>query len=232
LARNTVELCRLRNAPENCPEVVFSKASRHALEDALAKKRGVVFVTGHFGNWELLARTLAKLGYPISTVAKESYDPRFTTQIDRFRSDAGVQVIWRGSPGAPSAVLRALKQDRAVGFLIDQDTAVPSAFVPFFGRSASTPIGAAALALRAKAPVVVGTIHRTPNGRHVIDIKACPIPSDVEKATALMTSHLEARIRRHPSQWVWFHKRWNTKPTKTAIGKTIPFPQRDVHMVK
>jgi KDO2-lipid IV(A) lauroyltransferase len=218
LARNTVELCRLRNTPDKLPNVVFSKTSRRALEDALSKKRGVVFVTGHFGNWELLAHTLARSGYPISTVAKESYDPRFTAQIDRFRSNAGVQVIWRGRPGAPTAMLRALKQGRAVGFLIDQDTAVPSTFVPFFGRSASTPIGAAALALRTEAPVVVGTIHRTPSGRHVIDIEACPIPSDVEKATALMTSHLEARIRRHPTQWVWFHKRWNTKPTKKAAA--------------
>ncbi len=217
LGKSAVELCLLRNAPHKSPEVILSDASRQALEDALAQKRGVVFVTGHLGNWELLARTLATLGYPISTVAKESYDPRFTRQIDRFRSGAGVQVIYRGRPGAPSAVLRALKQGRAIGFLIDQDTSVPSAFVPFFGHPASTPIGAAALALRTNAPVVVGTIHRAPSGKHIIDITACPIPTEVEKATAVMTSHLEARIRRHPAQWVWFHERWNSKPpTKAA----------------
>jgi KDO2-lipid IV(A) lauroyltransferase len=218
LGKSAVELCRLRNAPHKSPEVILPEESRRALDNALSKKRGVVFVTGHLGNWELMAHTLATMGYPISTVAKESYDSRFTKQINRFRNNAGVQVIYRGSPGAAPAMLRALKKGRAIGFLIDQDTRVPSAFVPFFGHLASTPIGAAALALRTKAPVVVGTIHRTPNGKHVIEIKDCPIPSDVEKATALMTSHLEARIRRHPAQWVWFHRRWNTKPPRKAAA--------------
>jgi KDO2-lipid IV(A) lauroyltransferase len=218
LAKSMVELCRLRHAPHESPKVILPSASRRAFEDALAKKRGVVFATGHIGNWELLAHTLAKLGYPISTVAKESYDARFTEQIDRFRSRAGVQAIYRSNPASASAMLRALKQGRAIGFLIDQDTTVPSAFVPFFGHPASTPIGAAALALRTKAPVVVGTIHRTSNGDHIIDIKACPIPSDVEKATALLTSHLEVRIRRHPAQWVWFHRRWHTKPPAKAAA--------------
>ena len=218
LAKSAVELCRLRNAPHKSPCVRCSNRSRQAFDHALEKNRGVIFVTGHIGNWELLAHALSQMGYPVSTVAKESYDPRFTRQIDRFRQRSGVQVIYRGRPGAPAAMLRALKEGRAIGFLIDQDTRVPSAFVPFFGRPASTPVGPAELAVRTGAAVVVGTIHRTPRGTHVIDIEPCPIPSNVKQATAMMTARLEERIRRHPTQWVWFHQRWRTRPSKRVAA--------------
>ncbi len=219
LGRNAVELCRLFRSQKKSPEVQVPQSSRQALKSALSKGKGLVFVTGHLGNWELMALTLASLGYPISTVAKESYDSRFTRLIDRFRSRSGIQAIYRGRPGSSAAMLRALKKNRVLGFLIDQDTSVPSTFVPFFGRPANTPIGAAVFAIRTGAPVVIGSIHRTENGSHVVDIECCSIPENVEKATAIMTEHLESRIRRHPTQWVWFHRRWKTQPSKRAADK-------------
>ena len=88
------------------PAVHLPEPSRHALDQALAAGRGVMFATGHIGNWELMAIELARLGYPISTVAKESYDPRFTRLIERFRARFGVQAIYRGRPGASTAMLR------------------------------------------------------------------------------------------------------------------------------
>jgi KDO2-lipid IV(A) lauroyltransferase len=84
--------------------------------------------------------------------------------------------------------------------------------VPFFGRQAFTPIGAATLALRSGSPVVVGSIRRAAGDRHVVQIDPCALPDDVTEATALLTARLEARIRRHPTQWVWFHRRWRTRP--------------------
>jgi KDO2-lipid IV(A) lauroyltransferase len=212
LGVGAVELARVMRSPSRAPRVDLPASSRRALDEALAVGRGVVFATGHIGNWELMAAGLARLGYPISTVAKESYDPRFTRLVDRFRERQGVQAIYRGRPGAGAAMLRALKQGRVLGLLIDQDTSVPSVFVPFFGRPAKTPVGAAALALRCRAEVVVGSIRRRADGSHVIRVERCPLPNDETAATARLTNALETRIRSRPSQWVWLHDRWKSRP--------------------
>jgi KDO2-lipid IV(A) lauroyltransferase len=172
----------------------------------------VVFATLHLGNWELMAVALARAGYPISTVAKESHDPRFTRLLARERARFGVECIYRGRPGAVAGILRALKRGRVLGLLIDQDTRVPGVFVPFFGREAFTPVAAAAIALRTGAPVVVGTIRRLRGGGHEVTIEPCPLPAGERDATALITRRFEERVRRRPSQWVWFHERWRTQP--------------------
>lgn len=212
LGVGAVELARIARSPSLAPRVELPVPSRRALDEALAAGRGVVFATGHIGNWELMALELARRGYPISTVARESYDRRFTALIERFRSRSSVRAIYRGRPGAPAAMLRALRQNRVLGLLIDQDTDVPSVFVPFFGRPARTPVGAASLALRCRAEVVVGSIRRRRDGTHVIDIERCSLPPDETEATARLTSALEARIKRCPCQWVWIHRRWWSRP--------------------
>lgn len=216
LGRNAVEMARLLLSPERLPEVEIPEETRQVLDAALAEDKGVVYVTGHIGNWELMALCLARAGYPISTVAKSSYDPRFTRYIARARKRFGVEVIHRGDPGAPKAMLRALKRGRILGFLMDQDTDVPSVFVPFFGRPAHTPTGPALIALRTGAPSVVGTIRRTRSGAHRIEVERVEIPGEVRAATACYTSHLERRIRQRLSQWVWFHRRWRRQPKSEA----------------
>ncbi|MDD5309275.1 MAG: lysophospholipid acyltransferase family protein [Deltaproteobacteria bacterium] len=212
LGQSAVEVCRVCRDPRLAPKVRIPDRSRAALDEALAGGRGVVFVTGHLGNWEIMAHHLASLGYPISTVAKESYDPRFTSLMDRFRGRSGVGVLYRGRPGNAVGMVRALREGSVLGLFIDQDTRVPGAFVPFFGRMAFTPVGAAVLALRTGAAVVVGSTRRLGNGSHLVEIEGLRIPADPEAATASLTAVLERRIRRHPTQWVWFHERWKTRP--------------------
>jgi KDO2-lipid IV(A) lauroyltransferase len=214
LGHSVVELARLLRSPGLSPPVEVSAHSRRVLERALAKKKGVIYVTGHIGNWELMAVTLARMGYPISTVARTSYDPRFTRWIDRSRRRFGVEVIYRHRKGAAAAMLRSLRGGRVLGLLIDQDTSVPGVFVPFFHKPAYTPVGAGAMARRTGAPVVVGTIRRSSVGIHHIDIEDLEVPTDAAEATRVMTRCLEYRIRRHPSQWVWFHSRWKTRPAQ------------------
>lgn len=214
LGQNAVELARLLWSNRRFPQIIVPEQSRRNLDEALEENMGVVFVTAHLGNWELMAVKLAELGYGISTVARESYDPRFTSLIRRSRDRFGVQAIFRGEKGAAAKMLRALRGNRVLGLLIDQDTSVPSVFVPFFGRSASTPVGAARIALRTGAPVVVGTIRRTLRGEHLVEVERVELPEDAREATAYLTNKLEERIRRHPTQWVWFHKRWKTRPER------------------
>ena len=216
LGRNVLEATALVKKGAHLPDILFPDASRITLERALTAGRGVVFVTGHLGNWELMAAWLAERGYPIHTVVRSSYDDRFTRLIDAARQKRGIKTILRGAPGSAAAMLRALHSGAVLGFLIDQDTDVPSVFVPFFGRRAKTPVGPAVLAARCGAPVVIGTMHRRLDGCHTIHIEPCDLDGDVESDTAAFTAALESRIRRHPSQWIWFHKRWRSNPAEVV----------------
>jgi KDO2-lipid IV(A) lauroyltransferase len=186
---------------------------------ALEEKRGVIFATGHCGNWELFCARLPIAGVPLSTAARQLDDPRIDRVVTTLRTRFGTEVILRG-PEAGKRMVRALAANRACALLIDQDIrGVPGVFVPFFGRPAWTPSGAAMLAIRRACPIITGFIHRRPDGSHRAEIHPpLPVPPDgsledrVEELTAAATSVIERQIRSHPEQWVWMHRRWRTQP--------------------
>lgn len=221
LGRMAFELACIRQLDaELAHHVEWPEADRARFARAWERGRGVIFVTGHLGSWELLARRITSDGFPSATIAREASDPRMTALLGRFREQGGLQTIWRGDPGAARAMLRTLREGRALGLLIDQDTRVQSLFVPFFGHLAATPRAPADLALRTGAALLVGTCFRQPDGRYRLEIEeiGVPSPSRTEKEaqalalTASLTAALEAAIRRHPAQWVWMHERWKTRP--------------------
>lgn len=191
--------------------------ARAAMDAALARGKGVVFVTGHVGNWELLARYVALEGYPAAVIGKELSDPRTTKLVERFRASGKLRVIWRGSQGAAKEMLRALKGNSILGILIDQDTRVQSLWVPFFGKPAKTPRAAADLALRMGAVPLLGFCTRVGPLRYRITMQEVPLPAlegeeAVRALTAELTLGIEAQIRAHPEQWVWIHQRWKSPP--------------------
>ncbi len=219
LGRAALELscvAQIDAAPERFVE--WPAADRAVLEAGLARGRGVVFVSGHVGNWELLARRVALAGYPAHTIAKETSDPRLTGLVERFRQKGRLHSIWRGQDGAAKKMLRVLREGAILGLLIDQDTRVQSLFVPFFGHLASTPRAAADLALRTKAALVVGFCQRQEDGRYRLSMReVAVVPSgdaeaDALAVTAQLTREIEAAIRVAPAQWVWMHRRWKTQP--------------------
>jgi KDO2-lipid IV(A) lauroyltransferase len=215
------ELACIRELDRNIERYVeWPKADRFVLEKALGRGGGVVFVSGHVGNWELLARRVALAGFPCQTIAKETTDPRLTALIETFRSSANLRSIWRGQGGAAKQMLRALKSGEILGLLIDQDTSVQSVFVPFFGHLAATPRAAADLALRTRAALVLGFCQRQADGRYRLSMREIePVRSgdaeaDAVALTAALTAGIEAAIRLAPEQWVWMHRRWKTAPPR------------------
>jgi KDO2-lipid IV(A) lauroyltransferase len=198
------------------------------LKDVIARGKGMVFVTGHLGSWELLARRIARAGIPNAVIAKAGGDPRLNEVVARFRARGGVATLWRESPDTGRAIIRTFRQGKALGLLIDQDTKVQGVFVPFFGREAWTPRAAADLALRFGAPVVVGSIHRKgprPADGHRLEVTEIPFATDppdreaeVTRLTAACTAVLEDAIRRHPAEWVWMHERWKTRPSGEVLS--------------
>lgn len=206
--------------------VEWPAEDRAVLDAALKRGKGVVFVSGHVGNWELLARRVAHAGYPCHTIAKETTDPRTTALVESFRSSVGLQSIWRGRDGAARAMLRVLKGNGILGLLIDQDTDVQSVWVDFFGARAKTPRAAADLALRMESAVVLGFCVRQPSGRYRISMREVATDGlDAVALTARLTSLIEAQIRAAPEQWVWMHQRWKSvEPVTPATADRSLLP--------
>ncbi len=201
---------------EEHPDLQLSEEHRLLFEEALAENNGLVAITGHIGNWELLAQMVAKAGFPVVSVARPTYDPRLTRWVDQLRSTQGMKVLWRGTSSSPKEILKVFRDNQILGMLIDQDTKVQSAFVPFFGKPASTPTAAATLALRKKTPIIIGWLHRTEQGfKTHFERYHYPTTQDQEADVLQITSHvtqrLEFAIRQYPEQWVWLHKRWKTR---------------------
>ncbi len=190
------------------------------LDAALAAGRGALAITGHSGNWELLAATVAARGYGLSVVARRVHDDRFDALIRGFRGARGMDVLLRDAPDFLAQVRAALGQNRIVAILMDQDSRGAGVFVPFFGRPAHTPPGAAVLALRMRAPVVSVFIRRRPEGGHLITFEHMPIDrapgtGQIVDLTARFTGAIEGAIRRAPAEWVWWHERWRRQPPAT-----------------
>ncbi|MCB1008705.1 MAG: lysophospholipid acyltransferase family protein, partial [Acidobacteria bacterium] len=182
-------------------------------EAARALGRPILVVTGHCGNWELLAAALNQRGLGMSVVARALDEGGLQEKLLAIRARFGSPTIVRGTPGAARALLGQLRRGGALGMLIDQDTKVEGVFVPFFGREAWTPSGAAELALRFDATVLPAFIERLPDGSHLARVGApLALAADVTEATAAMTECIETQIRRVPEQWVWLHRRWRRRP--------------------
>jgi KDO2-lipid IV(A) lauroyltransferase len=188
------------------------------LQAALALGKGVVYFTGHIGNWELMA---AKIGlrYPVSVVAAPLEPAALNDMIVDIRAAMGVQTIVRSMPGAARDLIRVFRQNRVLGILIDQDTDVEGTFVDFLGRPAWTPTAAAQMAAKFGAAAVFGFTHRERTGRHTVTIvgpltlvKTGNDDEDIRANTASFTKMIEEAVLMHPEQWVWMHRRWRTQP--------------------
>jgi KDO2-lipid IV(A) lauroyltransferase len=187
-----------------------------------ARGKGVIFVTGHLGNWELIARRIAHAGIPNFAIAKRGGDARLMALIEKWRLTGQVTTLWREDPSIGRAIIRVLKGGGGLGMLVDQDTDIQGVFVPFFGRLAYSARAPADLALRFGSPILMGTCHRQgPNAGDGLQLEFTEIPYDsnpsdreteVIRITAACQAVLEDAIRRYPADWVWMHKRWKTQP--------------------
>lgn len=196
-------------------QVVARVIGLEHLERARAAGRGAILLTGHFGNFELLGAWLGRI-HPVSFLVKPLSNPGVESWIAAERAAAGVTSISTGA--SVRHAVRALRENRWVAMLGDQDARRHGVFVPFMGRPASTPIGPAALALRSGAALIMGFDRRLADGRHELSIDAAielenpHAPDAVERLTAAHTARLETHVRATPEMWFWLHRRWKTSP--------------------
>jgi KDO2-lipid IV(A) lauroyltransferase len=198
------------------PEAMLARAEfegEERVRHAYAQGKGVLFVTGHFGYWELQAMVHALRLRPMAVLARALDNRRLNDLLERIRTRTGNTVIYR--KGTIRRVIRLLQAGEGVGILIDQHIMSSDAiYVDFFDRPAATTSAVAALALRTGAVVV--PLFALPMGegryRMVYEHPVEPPPRGSEHAihefTQRCTDVLEMYVRRHPELWLWMHRRW------------------------
>ncbi len=201
-----------------------------AVDDAMSKGSGAIMVTGHIGNWELAGGYVAARGVPLDAIARGMANPLFDAYVTRTREEIGMNIVHDSD--AVRRTPRALRAGRAVAFIADQGVkGLASTFVPFFGRPAKTPRGAAVFALRFQVPVLFVVALRQPNGRFRVIVERIEAREtgdrerDVDSIVARFTERLEHWVRVEPAQYFWQHRRWKRQPPDTP--SELSDPSRD-----
>ncbi|MDE2876356.1 MAG: lysophospholipid acyltransferase family protein [Gemmatimonadota bacterium] len=190
------------------------------LLEAAREGRGVMLVSGHLGNWEVGTAGVLARGYSMDIVAARQRNVLFDRYLTRSRERLGMRVIPREA--ARRGVPAALKRGRLVGIMGDQDARRAGIFVDYFGRPASTARGPAVLSMRAGATVATFYTIRRAGWKprydiHIERLKAAEGGRGRAAASALtqaFTARLEERVRQHPQQYLWHHRRWKTPPPR------------------
>ncbi len=181
-------------------------------EEAKRRGKGVLFATGHLGNWELSAYAHAWLTEPMSFVVRPLDNPLLDAFVAKRRAISGNRVIEKKD--FARGLLRALKANQAVGILVDQNAmANEGIFVDFFGYPACTSPVFAKVAARSGAAVLPGfAVWR--EGRFVLKFYApLEITGDEHEDTQRIQQAVERAVREYPDQWLWIHRRWKTRPS-------------------
>ena len=222
LGRTAADYARLPSLAAAPREQVFAHwEHEHFMHEAHARGRGVIMLTGHFGNFELYAAAMSRV-LPIAIMVKPLSNPGAERWASAMRRDCGVELLPIGL-GVRGAVKR-LRSGGILAMVADQDARRDGVFVPFFGRLASTPTGPAWLSLATGAPIVFGTCLRGADGRYEAMLTPPIVPEGeagdgeaVRALTARHTAMLESAVRVRPESWFWLHKRWKTAPPPGGV---------------
>jgi len=226
LAREALSTVRLSHLG---PEGIRERADFTGWEEiraAHALGRGVILLTGHFGNWEMGAAAVAARGVPVHGIVRRQSNMRVDRRFAAMRRRFGVGTIDAGD--ATRGVTRGLRAGHVLGFVGDQDAREAGIWVPFFGRWTSTFRGAAVFALRKDVPVFFCACRRLPGSRPTYRVETKPLgvlrtgnlETDTRRLIEAFSGSLEEVIRRHPDQYFWVHRRWKTPPPPELAAVT------------
>ncbi|MGH9375653.1 MAG: lysophospholipid acyltransferase family protein [Terriglobia bacterium] len=201
----------------NIEDLIVYDGYEHFLH-ASNQGTGLIFLTAHFGSWELGSFAHGIYGHPVNFVARRLDNPLIDSLVTRYRCLSGGRPIEKGDFARQS--LRALRRGEAVGILMDQNMLpAEGVFVDFFGRKACTTPSPARMAQKTGVPLLLGLVIWDPALRkyrlrfETIEWTKRGDPAEeVLVNTARFTERLEYYIRQHPEQWLWVHRRWKTRP--------------------
>ncbi len=197
------------------------------LQEAQARGKGVIVITGHFGNFELMPLWWSRHYSPLNLVIRPLDNPWLETRLARVRGRFGNRLLTRRH--VMTEALRCLRRGETVGLLIDQNMAHRQGlFVQFFGKWACTTRLPALLALRTGSPVIPVFIRRLGGGKHRVSIgeevplvRTGVVSQDLQNNTARFTQILEEMVKRYPAQWFWIHRRWKNQPPSSISSSRV-----------
>jgi KDO2-lipid IV(A) lauroyltransferase len=224
MARTFVDLVRLDRIDRSVTDRMFSPDDVEWFRSVERGGRGAVLVSGHFGNWEIMALAIRRLGLPLRVVAARQANAVVDEGVKRVRRQAGIDTI---SPGRDvREILRALRANEFVATLMDQDARRRGVFVDFLGVPASTHTGMLSLALRTGSPIVTGVmVDEGGSYRFVRGDVWRPRrddPDNLLDGVAHFNSFLGEQVRRHPENYFWAHRRWKSSPPAAAPSGDQP----------
>lgn len=202
LVRETVEVVGMEN-----------------FDEAYAKGNGVLFFTGHFGSWEIFFLLPFAFGYGMNMLVRRVDNPLVENFVDNLRTHLGCKTLDKKQ--SARSMFRVLRKGELLGIMADLNAQErEGVFVDFFGTSASTTTGIAKLALSTNAAVLPAfAVWNEAKQKYVVHLepavkyeKTDDTDADVKTLTQKITNVVEDYVRRYPEQWLWIHKRWNTRP--------------------
>jgi KDO2-lipid IV(A) lauroyltransferase len=184
------------------------------LIEALARKKGIVLISAHLGNYEMAWQFVpCYLGQPITGVAKKLRNVHVDRLIHNIRTHFGNRIIYK--KGALPDMIQTLRQGEIVAILMDISRRFEGVEVNFFGHRATATPAAALLGLRCKSPIIPAFCHRDTTGRLIVQVeppveiqRTGDLRSDLQTNTQLISDRVERAIRNYPEQWNWMLKRW------------------------
>src|ERR1700681_2524724 len=219
LGRQLSELCQFpKYTPENVDQVVVYDGLQN-YERAYDQGKGVLFLTAHFGGWELSAFAHSLHGHWLHIVMRPMDNEYLDRLLQRYRTLYGNKTVAKDD--FVRGLLGAMKAGETVGILMDTNMTPPQGiFVDFFGIPACTASGLARIALRTNAAVVPGfTIWDPELQRYRLRfdpalelIRTGHLEADIAANTQMFTKVIEDYVRKYPDQWLWVHRRWKTRP--------------------
>ena len=218
VGRNLFEVVQWRSfTHERLVSTGSEAGGRGKLGKSYTKGKGVMVLTAHLGNWELLGAWLSSR-HTTTAVAQNLYDSRFDFLMTGLRENTiKVKMIKRGI--ALRAILESLKKNFICIAVVDQDTGKDGVFVPFFNKPAWTQSGSARIALKTGAALVPAFVVRGADGRFEAHVeKEIEVPrtgddeKDVIETVRRYTEVVQAYVQAYPDQWMWMHERWKTRP--------------------
>jgi len=219
LGRQLAEICLLpKYTLENVNKVMVYDGFEN-YERAFARGKGVLFLTGHLGGWELSAVVHSMHGHPMHVVMRPMDNVYLDRLIRRYRTLHGNTTFDKDD--FVRGLISAMKKGEVVGILMDTNmTLTQGVFVDFFGVPACTASGLARIALRTDAAVLPSFAvwdsklrkYRLRFEPPAQLIRTGDDEADAVANTALFTKLIEDIVRRYPDQWLWVHRRWKTRP--------------------
>jgi KDO2-lipid IV(A) lauroyltransferase len=189
---------------------------------ALKEGKGIIFVGGHVGNWEVLGCAFEFFFQPVHSIAKHMKNPFVDRFLTSHRKYGNQEIIFKEK--AAREMIKVLKNNECLGILVDQNARKNSIFVDFFGQKAATTRVVATLSLKTGAPIIMVFLRRSDRRyRFKISLskpiqieKTGDLEKDILNLTQRYTTIMESRIREHPHEWMWLHRRWKTRPPSAS----------------